>query len=283
LKAMDEWLTRPGGLATNLRMLRRTAGYTGDQFARLAGWTQSKISKIETGKQLPTDEDLSRWVRLCNASERLADLQASMVEAIDMHHEYRQRMRLGQVAVQRGYADLIRDATVIRNAESVVIPGLLQVRDYVTARIDENVRLYGTDPAEVQAAVTERLRRQDALYDQSKQFEFVITEAALYLLLCPPAAMLTQLDRLLVLTTGSMNNVTLGIVPFGQQLSTTPQHGFLLLDNEYAIVETISGESVHQGDAAIVYVSAMDDLMSQAATGSAARQLIIQAVGRMKS
>jgi len=50
-------------------------------------------------------------------------------------------------------------------------------------------------PDEIDAAAAQRMLRQQVLYDTSKTFEFVITEAALCLLLCPLAAMLAQLDR----------------------------------------------------------------------------------------
>ena len=51
------------------------------------------------------------------------------------------------------------------------------------------------------------MHRQQVLYDTSKAFEFVFTEAALYLLPCSRQVMLGQLDRLLSL---GMDNVTLG-------------------------------------------------------------------------
>ncbi|WP_375372855.1 helix-turn-helix domain-containing protein [Micromonospora sp. S-DT3-3-22] len=58
-------LNRPGfcgardSLGHRLRDLRQdAAGLTGRQLALLAGWRSSKVSKIEYGKQTPTDGDL---------------------------------------------------------------------------------------------------------------------------------------------------------------------------------------------------------------------------------
>ncbi|MGC5309790.1 helix-turn-helix domain-containing protein [Micromonospora zamorensis] len=68
MDSIEDWLIRPGGLAGHLRGLRRNAGLTGAQTARQLGWAPSKVSKIETGKQMPTDDDLFRWMDMCQAS-----------------------------------------------------------------------------------------------------------------------------------------------------------------------------------------------------------------------
>jgi Domain of unknown function (DUF5753) len=73
----------------------------------------------------------------------------------------------------------------------------------------------------------------------AKSFEFVITEAALRILLCPAPAMLAQLDRLLGLT--GMPHIKLGIIPFGVELPVAPQNSFILFDDDLAVVETFVG------------------------------------------
>src|SRR5262245_30750391 len=158
VKSMDDWLTQPGGRATRLRDLRKTAGLTGERLAALASWPQSKVSKIETGQQLPTDDDLSTWVRLSGADRAALDeLRRVLAEALGLHREWRQQMRLGQVHIQRGYDELVRGATLVRGFEVSVIPGLIQVEGYARARLLENVALYGADPDEVDAATAARM------------------------------------------------------------------------------------------------------------------------------
>ncbi|GAA4181955.1 hypothetical protein GCM10022252_07090 [Streptosporangium oxazolinicum] len=44
-------------LAEKLKTLRKQAGLTGDRLARLCSMSQSKISKIETGKLTPALTD----------------------------------------------------------------------------------------------------------------------------------------------------------------------------------------------------------------------------------
>ena len=191
-------------------------------------------------------------------------------------------MRLGQAPIQRDYDEMARKATTIRNAEVAFVPGLLQVQGYVRARMEENVRLYNADPNEIDAAVAARIRRQEVLYDSSKRFEFVLTEACLRLITCPVNVMAAQLDRLLGLATGSLTNVTLGIIPFGIPLRTTPQSSFILFD-DMAAVETLVGDTFHHGTEAATYAAAMDELISQAWTGEDARRLILAALEALRN
>ena len=51
---------RKDELAAALREARRQAGLTGDRLAARCGISQSKISKIETGKVLPSATDVAR-------------------------------------------------------------------------------------------------------------------------------------------------------------------------------------------------------------------------------
>jgi transcriptional regulator with XRE-family HTH domain len=45
-----------------LRELRRDARLTGRQIAEPAGWHPSKVSKIEAGRQTPSDADVEAWI-----------------------------------------------------------------------------------------------------------------------------------------------------------------------------------------------------------------------------
>ncbi|GAA2222530.1 hypothetical protein GCM10010429_56920 [Micromonospora olivasterospora] len=168
---------------------------------------------------------------------------------------------------------------MIRNAEIVYIPGLLQTAEYARHRIQEGVGLHGADEQEIAAATAERVRRHQILYDTSKRFEFVVTEAALRLLLCPAEVQLAQLDRLLALA--GMPNLQFGIIPFGVYLPTAPQNGFILFD-DLAVVETFIGETMHHGDEAEAYAHAMDRLNAEAVFDEPARQLIIRAIQSLR-
>ena len=136
-----------------------------------------------------------------------------------VHTRWRRRLKGGQTAIQEDIDQRTQAATRFHNAEILLIPGLLQTSGYARSIITQISAVYGT--AEIDATVQARMRRQDVLYDQAKVFEFIITEAALRFFPCPPQMMLGQLDRLLRL---GLDNVTLGIIPFGE-LPLVPRSG----------------------------------------------------------
>ncbi|UGT61401.1 hypothetical protein LTT61_30470 [Nocardia asteroides] len=50
----------------------------GRQLSTAAGWHWSKTSRIEHGKQLPSESDLAVWCQVCAAELKLPDLVAAL-------------------------------------------------------------------------------------------------------------------------------------------------------------------------------------------------------------
>ncbi len=279
---LQERLTRPTGLSTRLHQLRRDARLTGASLASAADWPQSKISKVELGKQMPTEDDVTAWATICGAPpETLTELLTLQRQTLTEHRLWRQRARLGHVANQNIHNQLTAASTVIRTLELTVVPGLLQTPEYAAAKFAEG-DAHGYDPSEIPAAVAARLQRQQHLYDPSKTFVFLVLEAALHLLYCSPEAMLAQLDRLVSLTAGP-TNITLGLIPFGVRLHTEPMNRVVLYDESTAVVETQVGETTHHGEQASAYAQALDRIRAEACTGEQARTLINQAMSRLRT
>lgn len=276
----DERLTRPGGLAERLLRVRKAAGLTGTQLAEALGWGaktgRTKVSKIENGKQQPGPDEIRAWLEACGHPELTADLLDLLADVQTVHTRWRRRIRGGHMAIQEDIGQRTQAAKRIRNAEVSMIPGLLQTAGYARSIIEAVSAAYGT--TDVDAAVQARMRRQEVLYDQSKTFEFVITEAALRLLPCPPQVMAGQLDRLMSM---DLPNVTLGIVPFGTELEIMPYNSFLLLDDALT-VETWAGKDEDAGDESAVHVRVFDLLMGEAVTGEEARRLIASAAAGLR-
>jgi len=279
VESLEEWLTKPEGVATRLRALRVQAGLSGKDLADANGWAQSKVSRIENGQQMPSAEDIQAWGRTSNADEEtVRDLLRKREEARVAHATFRGRMRRGQARVQKSYNDLVRASHLIRHFETVYVPGLLQVPEYARRVFTEMVSLHDLEIDDVDAAVEERLQRQQMLYDSSKRFEFLLAEPVLRWLLCPPAVMRAQLDRLQ--TVIGLERIRFGIVPMGAQLATTPQNSFQLYvgKDAVAVTETFIGETWHRGGEAEAYGRALDRQWKDAVEGERARELIVRAV-----
>lgn len=276
----EAWSLRPGGLAQQLRRLRENAGLTGVALAEKLDWTQPRVSKIETGKQLPSEEDLRAFVLAAGADEAtVQDLLELRSQANAISREWRHGRSQGQAETQRSYDELVRAATVIRNAEVTTVPGLLQTREYARYQAQQQVQLIGYDAAEVEVALDAKERRQEVLLDTSKRFEFLVTEAALRLLYCPADVMVAQLGRLLDLTFPKPH-LRFAITPFDVRLAVVPQNRFIILD-DLVMVEHFAGDESYRKERADTYHRAMDHMLAEAVDGEAARKLIVAAMSAL--
>jgi len=258
---------------SRLRSLREDARLSGKELATQLDWQGSKISKIEHGRQTPSADDVTAWVQAVGGSpELLADLLADLRAVRLEYRTWSRLLRRGTAARQRAAAPLDAATSLIRAFEPAVIPGLLQTADYARHVLSSVVALRGT-AADVPEGVRARLDRQAALYDSSKRFRFLMTEAALRYLVCPPATLRGQLDRLLAVA--GLETVELAILGFGAHLPYPAAHGFWLYDDKLALVDTISAElALRDRDDIELYERVFDALWNVAATGEAAVAII---------
>ena len=263
-------------LGLRLRELRRQAGRTGADLAASLSWPASKVSKLENGRQTPTDNDILAWTTATGAPAEAEGLLASLHTLETQHAEWRRVLQRGLSPVQRELAGFEEKTKLFRVVEVTAVPGLLQTAEYARARFEESVRTHGI-PNDIDDAVRARLRRQDVLYRPDKRFHFVVTEAALRFRLCPDDVMLAQLERLVALST--LRNVKLGILGFDARYVTSPRHGFWILDDDLVTVETHSAElNLAQPQEIELYGRVFDQLAAVASYGSEARAIILRVI-----
>ena len=259
-------------LGLRLRELRRQSGLTGRELAGQLGWPASKISKLENGRQTPTDGDLQAWASATGTEKVVGELAASLHTLESQHAEWRRQLRGGLRSHQVELARLDEKTKLFRAFESTFIPGLLQTAEYARARFAQSIRVLKV-PNDIDEAVRVRLQRQEILYRPDKRFHFLLTEAVLRYRLCPVEVMLAQLDRLVALS--AMRNVRLGIIPFETAYSVAPAHGFWLLDEDLVIVETFSAElNLAQPPEIGLYSAIFDRLAAIARFGRDTRAVI---------
>ncbi len=226
-------------LGARLRDLRRAAGLTGRQLAASLSWTQPKVSKIETGRQTPSDDDVRSWCRATGNERATEALLADLHTLQTRYREWRRVMRAGLASEQSAMGRKEQDTLIFRCFQPTIVPGLLQTPDYARGVI-ERAGNKPAPPAEVDEVVAARMQRQSILYDTSKKFRLVLTEAALLNWVCPPSAMLGQIDRLINLA--MLPNVRFGIIPFDKPHVLVPTHAFWVYDDHAVIVETVSAQ-----------------------------------------
>lgn len=262
--------------------MRKDAGLTQDQLAATAGWVPSKPTKIERGTQGISAGDIQAWAQACGHPEQIPELLDALAEEQTEHRRYSHQRRRGLVAIQNDLDRLVLGGSRIRNFEVTFIPGLLQTPDYARYRAQEAVRRQGFDESEVEAMVVARRRRQDALYDSTRTFEFIITEAALRFPLCPRQVMAGQITRLLDLA--ELPSVTLAIIPLDRWddvLETTPQHGFMVVDDT-TYVELQASDDIFPPRETEQYSKDFDALLAESVTGGDVAVMLRAAAERLR-
>jgi transcriptional regulator with XRE-family HTH domain len=197
-----------------LRALRTSAGLTSGEAARLVGWHQSKVSRIETGTSgvKPADVRLlldAYAVRDTQLRELLMMLAGSDESGGRDHwwHAYRGVLP----PTYRDFISLESQAGAMRTLETTVVPGLLQTPEY--ARAVTKAAVEGLSEDRLDTLVEVRLARQDVLRaDPPLELSAVLDEAVLRREVGGPGIMARQLDRLV--EAARLPQVRLQVLPF---------------------------------------------------------------------
>ncbi|MGV9395134.1 helix-turn-helix domain-containing protein [Streptomyces sp. NPDC003668] len=229
---------RMRALGARLRGLRTEAGLTGAVLAHRAGVGQPTVSKVETGRMVPSLDVLDRLSRALGLDESTAhevrDLLAAVVDAADSDGAERTTPLAGTTVDEE-----VRSARLVRSFQCVVLPAMLQTAEYARHVFESAPN---STPQAVGRAVAARVERQSVLYEPGRESVFVLTEAVLRTWPGTPALMLAQFDRLLAVE--SLSTVRLGVIPWRRPVPVLPRHGFTLCDRKAVVVETFADERV---------------------------------------
>ncbi|MFH8385019.1 helix-turn-helix domain-containing protein [Kitasatospora sp. NPDC018058] len=259
-------------LGLRLRELRAEGGLTGRQLAERLGWTQSKVSKLETGRQTATHDDLKAWAEGVGQPHAAPELAARLRAFESGTRSWRRQLASGHKPVQDTLTAEHDRSTVMRAWEGAMIVGMLQTADYARHIFSTYVGLHQS-PRDIEDAVRARIRRQESLYRPGKQYHIIMWESALRALVCPPAVMAAQLDRLSGVI--GLDTVSLGIVPFEASLKLPPANGFWIHDERLVIVEDWHAELwLDQPDNVALYLRVWETLAGAAVYGTDAHKVI---------
>lgn len=262
-------------LGQRLREVRRNAGLTGRQLARLAGWHESRVSKIEYGKVRPTVADLRAYCTHTGQMSQLSDLTATLNNVDSAHMEWRRILSSGTKRGQEDSLRLERQTQLMRMYQPILVPGLLQTPPYAEAILSRTIDFHRV-PNDLNEGVAKRMARQNILYSGRCRFHLILGEQVLYNNVGGVDVMTEQLDRLLAAL--SLPGLTLSILP---TTATLPMQitNFVMFDNRMVTVEAVSAElTITQPREIALYGRTFDILADQSKTGTAARELIRKAM-----
>jgi transcriptional regulator with XRE-family HTH domain len=261
------------GFGSRLRRLREDAGLSGKLLAARLGWPASKVSRLENGRQTASIADVEAWTAALDVSPAvraalIEDLRSLRVE----YATWRRQMRGGFAPRQRAGRALLEGTTTLRAFQPSLVPGLLQTADYARA-VYRGVAEFDGGPHDVEAAVRERLRRQELIYQPGRRLRFLLTEAALRSRLAPVSVHRAQLDRLLALA--GVDTVELAVLPWAAELPRAMTHSFDIYDEHLVLVETVTAElGVRDGEDVALYIKLFELYWGIAAHGEHASNLI---------
>lgn len=278
---MTNYQTARNALGARLRELRTETRATGRQLATSLRWPQSKVSKLELGRQTPTRDDLTAWALGVGRPEVEGELHQRL-RILESHYaSWKRQLAAGNRARQEAHGADEANSAEILSFQTGVVPGLLQTADFARCMFERVADLYGS-PRDIEQGVDARMRRQELLFDPAHSFHLVITESALRFRICPPAVMAGQLDRLA--SAVGLSAYRFGIVPFTAELPMTPFHGFYVFDQKLVKVETAAaGLRIVDSSEIAIYLRLWDRFAELAEYGPKAHQLIAQARAALPS
>jgi transcriptional regulator with XRE-family HTH domain len=196
-------------LRSELRAARENAGLTQAQVAEEMVWSISKVIRIETGAVRLSIADLRGLLQLYGVEDRDA-----VAELVEMGKASRRRAWwdefrefIGDMMIK--YIGLESSASVVRQYQDDVMPGLLQTAEYARAILS----VFNVDPELIKQKMEVRIKRQSILEPATgTRFHFILEEAVLRRAPGGPEVMRAQLER--VREIGRQPNVSISVVPF---------------------------------------------------------------------
>ncbi|WP_316755738.1 helix-turn-helix domain-containing protein [Streptomyces herbicida] len=267
-------------LGLRLRELRftcRDGRLTGAQLAdRLGpGWTKSKVSKLENGKQTAEAEELKAWAENTGHPDAYDGLLAQL-RGFESHiRSWRRQLASGHRPVQEAITAEHDRTRVLTIWENNLVPGMLQTADYARHVLTRHANLMQS-PRDTEDAVRARIRRQEGLYSKGRKYRILMWEGALHALVCPPSVLAAQVDRLASVI--GLDTLELGVVPFTASLKIYPGNGFWIYDERRVVVEDWHAELwLDDTDTVATYLRVWDTLRESAVYGVDAQNVISRA------
>ncbi len=210
-------------LGRALSRLRVTSGLSQPQLAEKLGLSQPKVSRIEAGKQRIRVPEVDAWCRATSTTDdRRQHLLGLAEDALVGPMAWDEAGE--EVELQRSTAEMEAKAGLISVYQPAVLPGLVQTATYARRVFSAGPE---GEPSNLAAKVLGRLERQRVLYDDAKQFRFVVPETVLRWPFGPAGEQIEQLERLREII--GRPNVDLRIAPMvGMPVWRTG--GFVLFD-----------------------------------------------------
>jgi transcriptional regulator with XRE-family HTH domain len=252
-------------LGDHLRLLREGRGLTGAQVAEMLECTQSKVSKIESGRSGIRPKELRELLDIYQVTD-----QAVREEMLALARSGKERGWWARYSslISPKYASYIgfeSAAQQITAWEPMVIHGLLQTEDYAREVIRAGAR--ETPGSEIERRVEIRMQRQAHIAETNPRLWVVMDESVLRRMVGGPSLMREQLRHLIQLAE-DRPRVTMQVVLLEGGANPGTMGAFSVLsfddDPDVVYVETIVGDLYPEGEELATCSLAIDHLKAAA-------------------
>lgn len=176
-------------LGASLRRVRKTLNLTLAAVAEETGWSESKVSRLETGARNVTSEDVATLLAIYKVTGPQRDRLIAMARTADEPGWWETAFR-GLPQDSATLASHEDDAIRITNWAPLIVPGLLQTMEYSRAYMLAD----GIDEQSVGARVMARQRRQATL--SRVEYTAFLAEGVLRQRVGGPSTLAAQLRHL---------------------------------------------------------------------------------------
>ena len=230
-------------LRIELRKARDTAGLKQAEVARAMDWSPSKLIRIESGQVSISTNDLKALLSLYGVKDThrvngLLEL-AKTTRGSSFYEQFNDLLKAGFSE----YLAYEGSASVVRQYDPVLVPGLLQTEEYGRAILSDAGWL---KPEEVDRVWAVRQHRQE-LHDREDPptMLFILDEAALRRRVGRGAVMRHQLERLIA--AADEKHITLQVLPFASGAHPGILGNFIMLEfDDPGLGDIIHVESMNE-------------------------------------
>ncbi|MFI5936692.1 helix-turn-helix domain-containing protein [Actinoplanes sp. NPDC051494] len=267
-------------LADELRRMR--GGRRGAAVAGLLGWSESKLSRIETARTGISDADLERLLQVLGAP------RVELVRLRDLARRGRVRVwwapyRSSVAEPYDEYVAFEAEAVSMCEWEAQLVPGLLQTDEYAHAVIGAGAD--NRDPEILQRRTALRMARQSVLTrEPAPELCVVLDESVLRREVGGRAVLRRQLQRLY--DASGRPGVDLRVMPFSAGSHAALTEAFVIFEFEdrppVVHSEDLIGGQLRTKDAEVrVYRAAFEDLRRRSLPVGETRSLIARSGERL--
>jgi transcriptional regulator with XRE-family HTH domain len=223
-----------------MRKERLAHGWSLREFHARTGIDIGQASRIETGKQPPTEH-------VADACDRV------FPERRGWFREYYAESKTWTPPGFKDWREHEDKAAVLRDWWPSIITGLAQTEAYARALLETSPRATAEMVATRLAA---RMERQRRLFEREVQAWFIVDQLSLYRLVGSPEIMAAQMRRLAGIA--SMPNVTMQVLPAVAHPANAS--GFMVTDDA-ALCEHVKGSFVYTDEQSVTSLERLFDTL----------------------